>query len=475
MTPNKNAYNHPGIAQTLAYETAEMFHDESIEDRGAHDEFTQAYVRFMDNEPKPIPLFVPANAAEQKQLFLSGQIDAPDHQYARLDTLDFEVAQQNLAMEGESILRTLDTDTKHYDAYAGVIEDYRKKTAFLQAAHDYKHALSPEDRDEARQRYMAWNIELYGAPEETVYRALLGEKLANIANKQFVGRAAELRDELSQLLPVADTAETAGYFTPSQETVDWAHEVTNALYGLMLDRVPKQEVFTASEVRTVFADILHEEFGASADGWQVVLGEAKSINVRTPDKEIIIPADRKPMSYSQLRKLVGHELGVHVLRSITGESTDVTPLRYGTAEYYDADEGLGVVVEQALEGKYRTAGVPYYILAGAAYHEGKSFRDLFEMQWRLSALETLQTEDITEEQIETKRSAAYGSVMRIMRGTDELPWFKDLAYFNGANDMWKHLEEIRGDTEQFMYVLAGGKINPLSHKERQFAYEAKTA
>ena len=60
-----------------------------------------------------------------------------------------------------------------------------------------------------------------------------------------------------------------------------------------------------------------------------------------------------------------------------------------------------------------------------------------------------------------------------MRGTDELPWFKDLSYYNGAAEVWKHLESIRGDDTEFMLVLLG-KANAGNKDHRRILLETAT-
>lgn len=434
-----------------------------------------AYESFMDFEPTPIPLFMPSNAPQQKALFLSGEQENPDHRYNDLDAIDFDTHAEWLIQEAEALTQAALIPEKHEHAYHGVIDDYLEKTEFLKAAHDYKHAVSSEDRQDAKERYMSHNIELYGKPDLDVYHSLLGEKLAAIEAKQLTGKAAQLRDELLYIAPEwRQDGPSPERYKPSDETVQWMQGVVETLYGNLLQHVPDQQKFTAQEVCDLFNDIITQEFGESADGWRTLLRPAKAVNVRAPEKEIIIPEDHAGFSRDALRKLVVHEIGVHMLRSVTGSATDVMPLRFGLVGSYDTEEGLGVVMEQALDGTYKERGVPYYILAGAAYYDQKDFRQLFEMQWRLSALETLKTEDITDEQIEKKRSFAYGQVMRIMRGTDGLPWFKDLAYYNGANDVWRHLESIRGDDLEFTFMIASGKINPADAADRRLAMEART-
>ena len=453
-------------------ETAQLVHDLNSPVNGVHE---YNYELLMEYEPKPIPLFVPDNGAEQKELFLRGDIENPQHMYSGLDKLDFDQMYQGLHVEAATITKSAAISPKYKDAYTGVIDDFMKKTEFLRAAYDYKHATTAEDRAEASQRYMDLNIDLYRKPDEAIYRSMLAGKLRVIDAKHLTGRAAELREELHAILPERQHDEGAlSRFKPSEETIAWMQEVVKSLYGNLLQHVPDQDKFTVYEIRDLFNQIIDEEFGESASGWKTVVQTATSFNVRVPEKEIIIPVTYPDKTYAQVRKLIVHEIGVHMPRSLMGEQTDADPLRHGVAGSYDSEEGLGVVMEQALEGKYIENGMPSYIVAGAAYYDNMDFRQLFEMEWRISLLENLSSDDISDGQIDKKRSAIYNIVFRIMRGSDDLPWFKDLAYFNGANDIWKHLESISGDDTEFAFVLASGKTNPANKDDRRLAREVRT-
>jgi hypothetical protein len=131
-------------------------------------------------------------------------------------------------------------------------------------------------------------------------------------------------------------------------------------------------------------------------------------------------------------------------------------------------------MEQALKGKFAEVGVDYYVAASLAYFEGKSFDDIVNIQYRLALLGSLKEDgEVTDELIEKKRATAYNSTYRIMRGTDELPLFKDLSYYNGSIEMWKHLEHIRGDDTKFMFVLMG-KGNPANIANERLMYETKS-
>lgn len=250
--------------------------------------------------------------------------------------------------------------------------------------------------------------------------------------------------------------------------------VAQSLYGGMLSHVPEQDAFTPEEVREVFDEIIRDEFGGAAEGWAVSVEAAKSINVKAAEKKLVIPQDRSEISHSTLRNLVVHELGVHVLRAVNGSETNLRPLGLGLNKYYDSEEGLGVIMEQAISGDFKERGVDHYITAGLAHYANKDFRGVYEVKWRLGALERVDNSgELSEDQIEIARDVAYGGAMRIFRGTDELPWFKDLAYYNGASSMWRYLEEICGDDLKFMFVLMG-KANPADDTHMNTLLETST-
>jgi hypothetical protein len=432
------------------------------------------YAKLLESEPKAITNFVPENAAEQRDAFLKGDIENPDHNYSKLKDYDFDATLEKIDSIGERILQNPDLNPKHVEAYEAFIEGYKNKTRLMALATQFKAAEPGEEKDSIAKEFMELNIELHGEPDEETYRSLLFEKVSKINKKKFVGEAAKVADELNKLIELPEGAEEMTRFTPSDETVSWMHETVQGLYGGMLDKIPEGDSFTSSEVQAIFQDILESEFGEAAEGWKVDIESAKSINVKTTEKRIVLPEDTKDMSAGKLRSLVVHELGVHMLRSIIGGDTDLEPLKSGLNDYYDAEEGLGVVMEQALLGEYKERGVPLYLTAGLAFFDNKDFRETFEAKWRMGALEKLKDgEDLTTEAIDSAKRVAYSSVMRIMRGTDELPWFKDLAYYNGSASMWQHLENIQGDEIKFSFVLMG-KANPADINHERLMYETKT-
>jgi hypothetical protein len=249
-----------------------------------------------------------------------------------------------------------------------------------------------------------------------------------------------------------------------------------ALFAPMVAHVPdREEKFSPAEIRDIFEEIIVEEFGEAAAGWQVLLEEAQAIYVSASRQVIAIPVDRRPVDSEALKDLVAHELGAHLLRAVAGGESDFDLLRTGMPGYLDAEEGLGVVFEQARQGEFVDRGVPAYLAIAAAQLEGKDFRQCFEMLWRYYALDAMQpgTLEVTEKQVEKARNMAYNRTMRVFRGTDTVPWGKDISYYNGNMKIWQHLEEIRGD-DTYMQFLLLGKADPTNPAHRYALLESRT-
>lgn len=310
-------------------------------------------------------------------------------------------------------------------AYRGAVEVKVRQLDLALAMRDYNASGTDMDaKSEAAKRFMEANIDLYGEPDRETYRSLLSEKIAAITDKQYSPEAAGILDELKQLLPAEafDASLAQSRFRPADETVQWMNRVVHGLFDDMLRYVPDTDQSIGPEqLRDIFQTIIDEEF--QDDSWCVALKEAKAISVNSSAKRVTVPVDRQPMGAAEARRLVVHELGIHMMTALTGSSTTLKPLGRGLAGYNDTQEGLGKVAEQALEGEFKEAGMDHYITAGLAYFDHKDFVGAYEVEWRMKLLEDLAEGEVpTEEQIQaTKRRAIDGLViatMRIFRGTD---------------------------------------------------------
>lgn len=446
---------------------------ETIENQSSVEDL---YSQLTDLSPKIVTMFNPSNRKEEEERFLSGEIRNPQFVYDKLNSADFDEAIEKIRELGDKILNHPGLPPSHRGIYEEFITDYSKKTTLLNYAQQYNNAKSEGEKKAAAEKYRHLNIESYGEPDEDTYRSLLGGKLNTIHSKKLTGKADELRKELFDMVDFDPDVDIPERFCPSDETVEWMHSVAESLYGGMLSHIPnEQEEFDPHELQKIFTDIIEEEFNGindpegyagAAEGWTVSVEKAASINVKSSEKKIVIPDNGMMRSRKKVENLVVHEIGVHMLRSITGGETNILPLKSGLSGYYDTEEGLGVVMEQALSGKFAERGVDHYITAGLAYYDEKDFRGAFEVKWRLLLLDSVRDGgEINDGQIEKAKKTAFTQTLRSFRGTNDLPLFKDLSYYNGSVEVWRYLESIKGD-DFLLSLLLAGKVNTLADHRR---------
>lgn len=440
------------------------------------------YGQLIDLSPKIVTMFTPSNRGEEEERFLSGETINPRFVYDKLYAADFDEAIEKIRELGDKILNHPDLTLVSKKVYEGFIKKYYEQIELLRCAQDYHGASSEEDKQKIAEAYKGLNIETYGEPDEGTYRSLLSEKLNCVRNKNLTGKADDLRKELFGMVDFDPDVDIPERFRPSDETVEWMHSVAESLYGGMLSHIPnEQEEFDPYELQKIFTDIIEEEFNndskgyaGAAEGWTVSVEKATSVNVKSSEKRIVIPDNGMMRSRKKVENLVVHEIGVHMLRSITGGETDMLPLRSGLSDYYDTEEGLGVVMEQALSGKFAERGVDHYITAGLAHFDNKDFREAFEIKWRLSILGSVDDgSEVSDGQIVKAKKTAFTQTLRSFRGTNDMPLFKDLSYYNGSVEVWRHLESVKGD-DFLLSLLLAGKVN-TSADHRRVILESKSA
>lgn len=428
-------------------------------------------------EPRPVRDFVPAGADSIKQSFLAGEITEPKFTYERLEAVDLLTNVSQLEEIRANLASREDVPQKYRNAYLEFADRYLSVYELMALSKSLNER--PNTRDE--EQYMKLSRELYGDVETDVFNGLINQLKVQVSGLETEDKAAQtIKDELLAMLPEVEAGASVGT-KPSQETVDYWQEALEDFYGGMLAHVPEgQEEFNAEQIRDIFEQIIRTEFGEAAEDWQVVLEDATSITVKTAEKKIVIPNDRPPVTPEKLKELIVHEIGVHMLRSIMGEGTDMPLLKVGMSEYYDSEEGVGKVTEQIVSGEYQPAGEQYYIAAGlmlGAAGQPASFRQTYETIWRRQALEDFTAspeQQMTNELIAEAKDKAYTTVFRLQRGTNNpVVFLKDLAYFRGNHNAWKYLESAVGDEFAFSLIMLG-KADPAISNHKRILLETKS-
>ena len=429
---------------------------------------------FKESEPKIISTFTPENANEAKSEFLENDnLSHPNNEYEKLNSSEIENLYQNisnaiLVVENDNSLGEIEREM-----YNTQLETRIKTVKMLEAACNFRKAESLADKQKAQEEFMKNNIEVYGEPDFEIFHSLLSDKITKIDTLKLDDKGEKIRSEFYELIEKDENlSQDIKRFKPSDEVFHNFGEIIKDLYSKQLELIPKKDDdrYSADEIFEVFENILKDFEKDGFSKFNVEWKDSGAIAVSAKDKKIFIPKNRKPVSKKELEGLVVHEIGTHYMRAQMGEAYNNQALRTGLDGYMNTEEGIARAMEMAVKGDYQEAGVQHYLTAGFAYFN-MNFRKAFEANWRMGILDG--KNNFSEENIDKKRQIAYRNTQRIFRGTDELPWFKDLSYFNGGQEIWKYIEENIDSPTLIDDFLLGGKNNIHNLDQQRQIYELK--
>lgn len=431
-------------------------------------------------DPAILSKFRPANAEEAEVEFCKNPyLYKPKNNYENYTPESvFE-----LGKSIESAIEVLENDQDlskiEQEIYGSQIEVQAKRYKFLRAGLDFKSAQTEEEKSAAREEFMKYNREIWGVPERETFESLLGEKLSKLSKKEFDNRGRWIRESLLAEFPDVDLEKTGERFKPSSEVFEAFGDGVRMLFAEQLAQVPDAprdgDKFSAQEIGEVFQKVLGSfEDGTEFSKYEISWKDSGAISVNSSKRQISISKNRAGVSKKQLEGLVAHEICTHYYRAQIGEDYGIAPLRKGLDGYLDTEEGIARAMEMAVSGKYVEAGVPHYLTAGMAEFMGANFRDAYEINWRIYALEDSKTGEISDEDIKKAQEKSYKNTQRIFRGTDEMPWFKDLSYYNGGQKIWQYIEKNIDDPMLFDDLLLGGKSNVFDKSHERILYGLKT-
>ncbi|HUD07406.1 MAG TPA: tyrosine/phenylalanine carboxypeptidase domain-containing protein [Candidatus Saccharimonadales bacterium] len=411
--------------------------------------------------------------AQQQQDFISGEIDNPILDAPNLDQVDLDTYISELW----ELLRCVEDHTEEpsleREAYDSIIAGKLAEVYYLHQSRNLLDMSDGPERIAGGEWIMQQARELYGLPEWATFNSMIRDLRSKLINHRAADILAyQIRQELLAVLPeITGTPETDNL--NYNELIDLYKPLVDAEFSGLLTVVPEdKDEFTPEDMVQVFSDGLkyYEGTGIVEPGkWSSKINpDSKSINTNQEDCTIEVGAGRTPLDNVGMRRLLLHEVGVHVQRRLMGERSDLAALGSGLVGYTDPEEGLGVVMEQIYSGETREAGVQYYTLLGFAVGlDGykRNFRDTYEIAWRRQVMLDILTSDekLAEEVILKAKNQAYSQCVRIFRGTPcDLPgvvYPKDIAYHDGNAQIWKYLDRIRGNKAAFRQLFMG-KFNP---------------
>lgn len=330
--------------------------------------------------------------------------------------------------------------------------------------------------------YQALNHKLYGEPDLATFESLLSEKISHIkANSSwFTTEDHELFAKIAHQFPaLLSSKSTQPRFRPTDTTVKKFGVMLRIFYENLIGYVPKREgKFSPAETVDILNQIFTEEFCTQYRG-ELNQG-ATALAVDEITKIIKVPTQRVKGDYTYdglIALVIGHELGVHALRSLIYEDCPAEVMSQTMPGSSVFDEGLAKCVEQALGDSYTEAGVDHYLAIGMANFCHSDFREVYEVLLALKMLDGLKQHEAAGERADRyqkQQKYAFNYTRRCFRGLGKLPFNKDLIYFNGTRMVWQFIEQ-NIDRPEWLFdaLFLSGKTNILLPEHQQIIYECQ--
>jgi len=386
-----------------------------------------------------------------------------------------------------------------WDSEQGSLEELSKAR---QLASEYLLLTSEKvvesnevNRDLWADRFTQATTELYGEPEPTEAARLLSNEVGLLTSLK--GKEGVSQQHVNYLLDVyqpivAESSDTSDIeFAQAQVEQEKAAireygEAIREKYQPVFDLVDEagKAEFTATDLQELFTealDWLRDNDDPEWGEWKVVSTDGTSLSVEASSRNIKIATRRESASPKDARGLLAHELLVHALRGKNGYKTGDKKLATGLAGYLDAEEGLGVLAEEAVNGELPEKAYDRYVdialALGTVDGVQRTRKEMFQISYARQ-LVRLQLQGANEAAISSLATRVWGHIDRIYRGGrgDDLDakqaiFTKDISYYVGYKQMAEYITSQLGNgrsaNEVFNY-LSQAKFDPNNpqHVER---------
>lgn len=409
-----------------------------------------------------------ARRTYEKEQFLADKKYVPEFDYPHLLELSkiessIEIIKQSLKIINENI------EVIGWDAaelyIASLIFNLKRAQLIQASAMMNANEVESPAHSKAIKDFKELSSELYGDMNESAFFGIMRTEYERA--KQYVSKneiANEIKEDIIWALDFAK-AHTNEERVLSPEFIKTYRPKVLRMYKNILKTVPENSIFNAHECAEIINKTLQVS-GLADYGWRSVVDSRKaSPATQGETRRIYLPADTERTT-EQLRGLILHEQEVHARRYQNGSHFTQFPLlSSGTAEYLPVEEGLGTIMallaapdEASPVERARTR----YMHVGLALGTGSKPRDarqVFEITWRILALQQNPDGRINDEAIREAKEQAYVHIENIFRGTDcstpGVVYPKAKVYYEGLLKTSRYLLAIKGDSAAFVRMFLG--------------------
>lgn len=201
--------------------------------------------------------------------------------------------------------------------------------------------------------------------------------------------------------------------------------------------------------------------------WQVVNDDSAKLCIEVPRKRIVIGRHRAPLAIDQLKGLFAHEVLIHAQRALQGEKIS-KKLGQGLPGYLRAEEGLGVLVESAINGqvshKVKDRYVDIALALGDTMRRPLTRQELFEVCYTREITRSIaSSRDVSLDRVEREVWEHVNRIYRGSLGNKYVAVFtKDVAYYKGFVRMARYIKRQTAEKSmsEIFALLLRGKFDP---------------
>jgi hypothetical protein len=345
------------------------------------------------------------------------------------------------------------------------------------------------NRDLWADRFTQASTELYGEPENAEAKRLINDEykfLSQLKDKDNISQK-HLNLLLSSYKPmlydnseyIADEYE----IKKEKEAIREYGKVILSKYEplfALIDNSEKSE-FSPKDLHNLFNSALEwlkDNDDKDWGEWTAIDTDGTSLSVNASERQIKIATRRECATKQEARGLIAHELLVHALRGKNGYKTGNRKLATGLAGYLDAEEGLGILVEEAVNGELPEKAYDRYLdialALGSVDGVQRTRRQVFEISFARHLIREQLKGTLEEADVPSLERKVWGHIDRIYRGgrgdsrgNRQAIFTKDIAYYVGYKHMAKYItkkiNEGKSAVDIFEY-LSQAKFDPINPK-----------
>lgn len=364
---------------------------------------------------------------------------------------------------------------------SGAREEFQVATLMM-AAHRLQSAWLPSSKLFWSAQLTSRSVSLFGRPLTLEVSTLAAHELVNLVSvaEQFPAKQEFFEPMIKayQSLILKQTSNRpvidvryAGVLADVREYF-FAHFGEELAY---FDRYTADASVAPPELIRAFRAVLSllTKKDSAWGEWNVDTEESAKVSVDVPRKTIMVGVYRAPIEISRLKGLFAHEVLVHAQRALNGEKI-ATSLANGLPGYVTAEEGLGVLVESAINGgipdKVRDRYIDIALALGDTLRRPLSRQELFNYCFVRGVTRSLATgNDINLDSTEREVWEHVNRIYRGSLGNHYIAVFtKDVAYYKGFVKMARYIQEKRKtlSTSDIMGYLLRGKFDPRIRAHR---------